>query len=117
MRRELEEIRASGEARLRELDFLRYQVQEIESSGYSREEVERLLGERERLRNVTGLLEAAAAAVSALAPEEGGGAVDAVSAAAGELERASRMDAALGPLAERLGGASAELEDLSLIHI
>lgn len=112
MRRELEEIRASGEARLRELDFLRYQVQEIESSGYSREEVERLLGERERLRNVTGLLEAAAAAVSALAPEEGGGAVDAVSAAAGELERASRMDAALGPLAERLGGASAELEDV-----
>ncbi|ABG04415.1 DNA repair protein RecN [Rubrobacter xylanophilus DSM 9941] len=111
-RRELEELEASGEARLRELDFLRYQVREIEASGYSREEVERLLGERERLRNVTGLMEAAAAAVGALAPEEGGGALDAVSAAASELERASRMDAALGPLAERLGGASAELEDV-----
>ncbi|WP_172620662.1 DNA repair protein RecN [Rubrobacter xylanophilus] len=111
-RRRLEEIRASGEARLRELDFLRYQIGEIEASGYSREEMERLLAERERLRNVTGLLEAAAAAAAALAPEEGGGAVEAVSAAASELERASRLDGDLGPLAERLAGASAELGDV-----
>ncbi|QYJ14688.1 DNA repair protein RecN [Rubrobacter xylanophilus DSM 9941] len=111
-RRRLREIRAAGEARLRELDFLRYQIGEIEASGYSREEVERLLAERERLRNVTGLLEAAASATAALAPEEGGGALDAVSAAAAELERASRMDGSLGPLAERLAGASAELEDV-----
>src|SRR3712207_3635076 len=56
-RRELEEITASSEARLREVDFLRYQVSELESAGYSAREVADLTRERERLRNITDLLQ------------------------------------------------------------
>ncbi len=111
-RRELAQLGASSEARLREVDFLRFQLAELEASDYSAEELADLTRERERLRNVTDLLQATAAASAALSQEEGGGAIDALAHAASELERASRHDDALSALHERLGGLSAELEDV-----
>ncbi len=111
-RRELQEIRATSEARLRELDFLRFQVSELESAGYDPQEISDLTRERDRLRNVTDLLQAAAAAAAALSSEEGAGAVDSVARAASELETASRYDESLTTLLQRLGGLSAELEDV-----
>jgi DNA repair protein RecN (Recombination protein N) len=111
-RRELTEITASSEARLREVDFLRFQVSELEAAGYSAQELSALARERDRLRNVTDLLQSTAAAAAALSPEEGGGAIDAVAGAVSELERASRYDGGLSGLLERLGGLSAELEDV-----
>src|SRR5215217_4910752 len=111
-RRELEEITASSEARLREVDFLRYQVSELEAAGYSAQELSDLTRERDRLRNVTDLLQSTAAAAGSISPEEGGGAIDAVAGAFSELEKASRYDEALLQLADRLGGLSAELEDV-----
>jgi DNA repair protein RecN (Recombination protein N) len=111
-RRELEEIRASAEARLREVDFLRYQVSELEAANYSAGELADLTRERERLRNVTDLLQSTAAAAGALSSEEGGGAIDAVAGSVSELEKAARYDESLSGLLERLGGLSAELEDV-----
>src|SRR5215204_1329088 len=70
-RRELAELRSSSEARIREVEFLRYQVAELEVASYSAGEVGELTRERDRLRNVTDLLEVAAAAVTALSGEEG----------------------------------------------
>ena len=110
--RELDEIRASGEARLREVDYLRYQISELEAAGYSAEEVADLTRERERLRNITDLLHSAAAAASALSSEEGGGAIESVADAAAQLERAARYDEGLKGSLERLGSISAELEDV-----
>ena len=110
-RRELAELRSSAEARLREVDFLRFQVREIEDSGYTAGEVEDLARERDRLRNVRDLLQSASAASTALSSEEGS-AVEAVGRAAGELENAARYDGSLSGLLERLGGLSAELEDV-----
>ena len=111
-RRELEEITASSEARLREVDFLRYQVSELEAAGYNSQELSDLTRERDRLRNITDLLQSTAAAAGAISPEEGGGAIDSVAGAVSELEKASRYDEALSQLADRLGGLSAELEDV-----
>ena len=111
-RRELAEVRATGEARLREADFLRFQVGELEAAGYSAQEADELARERDRLRNVTDLQRAAAAAAASLSSEEGGGAVDSVASAAAELETALRFDAGLSGLLERLGGLSVELEDV-----
>jgi DNA repair protein RecN (Recombination protein N) len=111
-RRELAEVRATGEARLREADFLRFQVGELEAAGYSAQEADELSRERDRLRNVTDLQQAAAAAATFLSSEEGGGAVDSVAGAAAELETALRFDPGLSGLLERLGGLSAELEDV-----
>lgn len=110
-RRELAGITASSEARLRELDFLRFQVKEIEDFGYTAEESADLTRERDRLRNVTELMESAATATAALSSEEGG-AVEAAASAASELERAARHDEGLSGLLERLRGLSAEMTDV-----
>ncbi len=110
-RRELLELRSSSEARIREVEFLRYQVAELEEAGYSAGEVAELTRERDRLRNVTDLLASTSAATSALSGEEGG-ATDAVARAESELDRAARYDDALSGLLGRLRGLSAELEDV-----
>ncbi|CAN5631862.1 DNA repair protein RecN [soil metagenome] len=110
-RRELEALRGSEDARLRELDFLRYQISEIETAGYSAAEVQDLTRERDRLRNVTDLLQSASAASTALSSEEGG-AVDAVAQAVSELERAAQYDDSVSETSQRLGGLAAELEDV-----
>jgi DNA repair protein RecN (Recombination protein N) len=110
-RRELVELRSSAEARLREVEFLRYQVAELEAAGYGAGEVQELTRERDRLRNVTDLLKAAASAVAALSGEEGG-ALDGVARAESELDRAVRYDESLSGLLGRAQGISAELEDV-----
>ncbi|WP_273889112.1 DNA repair protein RecN [Rubrobacter naiadicus] len=110
-RRQLEDLKGSEEARLRELDFLRYQISEIEESGYSAREVEELRREQRRLRNVAELAGSVAAAAAALSSEEGG-ASEALASAARELESASRHDEELSGLAGRLSGLSAELDDV-----
>ena len=111
-RRELDEIRATAEARLREVEFLRYQVSELESAGYDPQEISGLVRERDRLRNVTDLLRATTAATAALSSEEGTGAIDSLGGAISELETASAHDDSLMGLLERMGGLSAELEDV-----
>jgi DNA repair protein RecN (Recombination protein N) len=108
----LQEIRSTSEARLREVEFLRYQVSELESAGYDQQELSDLSRERDRLRNVTDLLQATAAATAALSSEDGTGAVDAVARATSELETASEYDDSLDELLNRLGGLAAELDDI-----
>lgn len=111
LRRQLEELRGSGEARLREIDFLRYQISEIEEARYSASEKEELCQECDRLRNVTSLLEAAGGASEALSGE--GGAEEAMGRARSELERGSSLDESLSQLLERVGGMLAEAEDVA----
>jgi DNA repair protein RecN (Recombination protein N) len=108
----LQEIKTNSEARLREVEFLRYQVSELESAGYDPQELAELSRERDRLRNVTDLLRATAAATAAISSEEGQGAIDALARATTELEVASGYDESLKGLLERLGGLSAELDDV-----
>src|SRR5215204_3621855 len=108
----LQEIRTTSESRLREVEFLRYQVTELESAGYDQQELSDLSRERDRLRNVTDLLQATSAASAGLSSEDGTGAVDAVARAASELETASRYDDSLSGLLKRLHGISAELDDV-----
>ena len=110
-RRELSELRGSAEARTREIEFLRYQVAELEEADYSAAEYADLVRERDRLRNVTDLLEATSSATSALSGEEGG-AVDAIARAESELDRAARYDEGLEYLLSRVRSLSAELEDV-----
>jgi DNA repair protein RecN (Recombination protein N) len=94
-RRKLAELRSSSEARVREVEFLRYQVAELEEAGYSVAEYEDLARERDRLRNVTDLLATTAAAGTALSGEEGS-AAEGVARAETELDRAAGYDEGLG---------------------
>jgi DNA repair protein RecN (Recombination protein N) len=104
-RRRHEELTAGAavaEARIAELRAL---VEDTE--GMEPEDEERLRGDRERLRHVSDLAEAAAAAAHALAPDEGEG-------AAGLVGIAERAVAPLERLAPELQSAGDELRDAEL---
>jgi DNA repair protein RecN (Recombination protein N) len=99
---ELSSGTAAEESRLADLRAL---VEDTE--GLSQDAEDSLRAERERLRHVSELADAAGRAVAALAPDEGDGA----SALVGGAERSL---AAVAELAPELDGAAAELRDVEL---
>ncbi len=106
------ELRALAGARERELDLIRFELQEIEAAEPSEEEEAELIAERDRLRHLDALLAATAAAAEALAPEAGGGVRELLAGPAQGLEAASGLDRTLAPLSERLMTLGYEAEDL-----
>ena len=127
LERRLAELRERAGTRDRDLDLLAFEIEEIDALGPTEEERESLLGERERLRQMDGLLAAAGGGAEAIAPDaDGGGAGlggggDAaaglgVAALLGQAERLAGavqgVDPALDELAERLAALRIEAEDL-----
>jgi DNA repair protein RecN (Recombination protein N) len=109
----LEELRERAGSRERELDLLRFELEEIEAAAPGEAEAADLRAERERLRHLEGLRAAAAGGAEAVAPEEGApGAAALLAGAAGGLDDLSGVDVRLDALAERLRGALYEVEDL-----
>lgn len=111
--RELDDLRGAGRDRERELDLLRYQVEEIEAAAVEPGEDERLAHDRERARHAGKLLERAGGALALLAGESEGAALDGVRVAQRLVDEAALLDQDLQPLAERLGALTIELDDLS----
>jgi DNA repair protein RecN (Recombination protein N) len=99
---ELTENAALAEARIEELRALVEDTEGLEPGGE-----DELRAERERLRHVSELAEAAAAAADALTPEDGEG-------AAGLVALAERAVAPLERLAPELEAAGDELRDIEL---
>jgi DNA repair protein RecN (Recombination protein N) len=93
---------AAEESRLAELRALAE-----DTEGMEPEAEEALLAERERLRHVTELAEAASRAVSALAPDEGDGAAALVGSAEAAI-------APVGQIAPELATAAGELRDVEV---
>jgi DNA repair protein RecN (Recombination protein N) len=108
----LEQLRGLAGARERELDLIRFELEEIEAAAPSEQEQSQLLSERERLRHLEMLRGAAAGGVEALVPEEGAGGVAALAQATAQLEPVGELDPALAPLVERLAALRYEAEDL-----
>ncbi len=111
--RELDELRGAGRDREREIDMLRYQVQEIEAADVEPGEDERLGHERERARHAGKLLERAGGALALLAGETEGAALDGVRVAQRLVDEAALLDESVEPLARRLGALTVELDDLA----
>jgi DNA repair protein RecN (Recombination protein N) len=109
--RELAELTG---ARDRELDLLRFELDEIEAVAPSEEEAGSLAAERERLRHLETLRGAAAGAAEAIAPESGAGAAELLAGSGQALEAAVAVDPALSPLYERLEALRYEAEDLGV---
>ena len=107
-RDELERAAAGRAERLEELRELVARTEGLEPGGE-----ERLLGERERLRHVTELAEAATAAAEALAPEQADvpGASERVAEAERALKRVSGFAPELGDLLGDLGEAEIRLRE------
>ncbi len=115
--RELEqrvaELAAVSGARERELDLLRFELDEIEACSPSESEEAELVLERERLRHLETLRAAVAAGTEALAPDAGLGTVELLAGASTRLEQAAAIDPGLRTIAERLQTLRYEAEDLA----
>src|SRR3954447_3721553 len=109
----IEELRAAEGERARELDLLRFELDEIEQVEPSEEEADALAAEREKLRHLEALRTAALGAVEALSPESGeGGAVAALAAGGQGLDGVDGIDPALDALATRWRSLLVEAEDI-----
>jgi DNA repair protein RecN (Recombination protein N) len=112
--RELEELRERAGTRVRDLDLLAFEIEEIEALGPSEEEKEALVAERERLRRVDALIAAAGAGGEAIAPENGeGGAAHLLAEAEVLAEAVSGVDPELDGFAQRLSALRLEADDLA----
>jgi DNA repair protein RecN (Recombination protein N) len=111
--RELDDLRGADRDRERELDMLRYQVDEIEAAEVAPGEDERLAVDRERARHAGKLLERTGGALALLAGESEAAALDGVRVAQRLVDEAALLDESVGPLAQRLGALTAELDDLA----
>ncbi len=115
LERRLEELRALAGARDRELDLLEFELAEIEEVAPLAEEGVALGIERDRLRHLDALRDAALAGAEALAPEggEAPGAAGALAGAEAALDGVDGVDPALDALATRLRGLRIEAGDLA----
>ncbi len=111
--RERDELEAREGARERNIDLLRYELDEIEEVAPEAEEREGLEAERERLRHTESLRAAAGTALLAIAGgEDGGGASGLLAEAESALARSSEVDPDLDALTERAIALGVELSDL-----
>ncbi|HET6494724.1 MAG TPA: AAA family ATPase, partial [Thermoleophilia bacterium] len=109
------EMRATHQEREREIDMLRFQMEEIDQAQLESGEEARLQLERERLRHAGKLLERIGGALALLAGEgeREGAALDGVRVAQRLVSEAVVLDESLTPLKARLDSLNAELDDLA----
>ncbi len=112
LERRVSELREMAGARDRELDLAAFELDEIEAVSPSEEEAERLTVERDRLRHLETLRQAAAAGAEAISSDGGGGVAELLARAEPQLELAGAIDAQLSPLSARLQALRYEAEDL-----
>jgi DNA repair protein RecN (Recombination protein N) len=111
--RELAALRGEGRDRERELDLLRFQIDEIAAAEVQPGEDAALKVERERLRHAERLVERVGGAVALLRDDgAAGGGLDALRAAERLLAEAEALDPSLAATAARLAAVTAEADDL-----
>lgn len=106
-----EELRDGERARSRELDVLRYEIDEITKAQIDPGEALRLAHEVGRLENAASIALGLTSAIEMLRSE--GGAEDASGGAEREIRRLAEHDDSLLPLAQRLEAARLELNDIA----
>jgi DNA repair protein RecN (Recombination protein N) len=112
---ELAELREREGARERDLDLLRYELEEIDAAGPDATDERELEAERDRLRHAEGLRAASGESMEAIVGEAegGGGAAAALGEAEVALGRVAELDASLDRIAERIRVAAVELGDVA----
>lgn len=111
-RRRLEELHDAAGARERELDLLRFELQEIDDVAPVEGEPEEHAAARDRLRHVEALRGAAYVASQALGSEEGS-AGSGLAAGESALDGVAGVDPDLDVLAARLSSLRIEADDLA----
>ena len=114
VRRQLEALRQAGKDASRQIDILKYQINEIESAQLKLGEEEELRAERIRLANAEALASAAQEAIQLLdeGSPESPGITDLVGQVTSLLNNLGRLDARQARLGERSQNVLEELTDL-----
>jgi DNA repair protein RecN (Recombination protein N) len=111
--RELARIREREGARERDLDILRFELEEIKAAKPDVAEEAELAPERERLRHAESLRGAASEALAAVSGDGEGGAAEAMGSAESALAAQEGVDAQLDRLTENARGLRVELQELA----
>jgi DNA repair protein RecN (Recombination protein N) len=111
---ELERISDREGARVRDLDLLRFELDEIEAAKPDAEEEDELAAERERLRHAESLRGATLEALAAVSGEaDEGGAAEAMGSAEVALAAREGVDPELDKLGDAARGLRVELQELA----
>jgi len=113
-RRELDELRRAAQEREARLDYLRFQLEEIEAFGPRPQEDEELRAERARLRHAGRLLEGCARSVSDLY-EHDDAVVGRLGATQSRLEELALLDPALTAALDSLAEATIAVEEAAAV--
>lgn len=114
LEKRIEKISGDEEDKLRQIDLLKFQVNEIESSNLRHGEDEELQERKTFLNNVERIAEGTTSAYSNLYESEfGSSAFDKVAEAASELEELTEYDDKLKELYNALASALADMEDVT----
>ena len=114
LQRELDGIREREGARVRDLDLLRFELDEIVEAQPNAGEEAELATKRDRLRHAEALRSAAAEALAVVSGDgESGGAAEAMGSAEAALGARSGVDPTLDGLAETATGLRVELQELA----
>jgi DNA repair protein RecN (Recombination protein N) len=113
IQRELARIRDREGARERDLDILRYELEEIEAAKPDPAEEAELAPERERLRHAESLRGAASEALAAVSGDGESGASEAMGSAESSLAAQEGVDPKLDELTETARGLRVELQELA----
>ncbi|HAW60486.1 MAG TPA: DNA repair protein RecN [Actinobacteria bacterium] len=112
LREELERLRLNEAERLKRIDLLRFQIDEIERANLQRGEEESLSRERAILRNAERLYSASHRAYQAISGDETPqGALDCVRQAVQEMKTVAGIDESLDEICRTLESLSYEMED------
>src|SRR5438094_1666614 len=114
LEREMESLSQNEQERLRTIDLLAFQAQEIERARLEIGEDSRLEDEQRLLANLEKIRAAASSAFVELYEDEGS-ACSRLALAGRSLEELRRYDASFEPYREPLAAAKTTLEDLSLV--
>jgi DNA repair protein RecN (Recombination protein N) len=107
-----QELRGLAGARERELDLLRFELDEIDAASPSEDEARSLSAERDRRRNLDALRAEAIGASAAILPDGEGGAAQLLAQAGTRLQAAATIDPELASLRDRLEAIRYECEDV-----
>lgn len=103
----------STEERVRRLDLLQYQIEEIERVAWKENEEETLNNERSRYYNAQKIATALNAALENLEGSVGFGGIASIRRAYSELNSILKYDESVSPFIERLDASLIELDDIS----
>lgn len=111
--RQLAEVEQHDRDRARQIEFLRFELNEIETARLERGEEESLRERRSRIANAARIVEGAGKAYASLYDNDGAAASDLAGAAARELQQLADVDAGLRALSVQAQGLLADLDALA----